>query len=168
MTLLIGASLAWLTPASPAPAALREFSDAADAPGLDIRAVPVQYGNWLQITARHQGEVRFDQTYRYYIDTFAGNPGPEYYFEMHPDSDAFLLRRIDSFQDTTKQAVHCGQLWGGAADAFRPFLPVVARINARCLGSPARVSVSLRFTDIDGSVDWAPGPRQRYSWVTRY
>jgi hypothetical protein len=156
-----------LVPLSSASGATREFSDPADAPDLDIRAVRVQFGTWLQVTARHQGDVRGGQTYRYYFDTTTAHPGPEYLFVMHPNSDAGSLTRVNGFGDPTGQAVDCGAGWGGSADEFRPQRPVVARVSARCLGYPSRVSVSLRFTGADGSLDWAPGRARRYAWVAR-
>jgi hypothetical protein len=165
--MVIGATSAGLVAASPAAGATREFADPADAPDLDVRTVRVDYGGWLEVTARHQGDVRSGQTYRYYLDSNPAKAGPEFYFEMHPNSDSLFLRRIDGFQDATRQAVHCGRAWGGSADEYSPRQPVVARISARCLGRPAQVSVSLRFTGEDGSVDWAPGPRRRYGWVDR-
>jgi hypothetical protein len=166
LAVVAAASLALLASVGPASGATREFRDPADAPGLDIRAVRVQYGTSLQVTARHQGDVSVGQTYRYYLDTTTARPGPDYLFVMFPNSDAASLGRIDGFEDTSPTAVRC-DAWSGFADQFSARRPVVARISARCLGSPARVSVSLRFTGEDGPVDWAPGPRRRYGWVER-
>jgi hypothetical protein len=157
-----------LASAAPATAATMRFSDPADAPGIDIRSVQVHYGDWLRITAAHDGHVRLRQTYRFWLDTKPANPGPEYYYMFHPNTDSAVFKKVDGFRDSTKTAVRCGRAWGGTADAFRPHQPVVALVAGRCLGDAAKVRVSMRFTEESGSGDWAPGFHMLSRWVSRY
>jgi hypothetical protein len=166
--LLLSIAFVILAVAGPASAATRRFSDAADASGIDIRSVRVHYGDWLRITAAQDGRVRLRQTYRFWVDTKPSNPGPEYYYMFHPNTDSGVFKKVDGFRDSTKQSVRCGRAWGGTADAFRPHQPVVALVSGRCLGDAATVRVSMRFTEENGSGDWAPGFHALSRWVSRY
>ena len=150
----------------PARAASGHFRDPDDRVGLDIRKVHVRYGDNLVVRVEHDGRLRAGQVYRFWVDTDSSDPGPEYYYGFRPNSDGQRLRSVDDFGVSGDPVACDGDR--GWADFLKPFSDVKASLPATCLGEPARVRVSVRFGDDDGTGDWAPRVRAFYSWVDRY
>jgi hypothetical protein len=153
--------------AGPATAARARFTDANDHQGFDIRVVKVAYGDALRLRLVHDGEVAIGQKYRFWLDTRAKNPGPEYSFAFTPNSDFLRLRRVDDFSGSGSQVTTCQRGWGASANIFQPRRGVTAHIAGRCLGAPSRIRVSVQLV-VSGRDDWAPRFHHFYPWVARY
>lgn len=151
---------------APAGAEVGHFRDPDDRVGLDVRMVHVRYGDNLRIRVEHDGRLAAGQVYRFWVDTVAKDPGPEFYYGFRPNSDSIKLRRVDDFGVAgPKVACDGDRAW---ANFLKPRSDVKALLPAACLGDASPVRVSVRFVNLDGSGDWAPEARAFYDWVEQY
>lgn len=165
VTFVVGA-LTLLLCAGPATAATGTVTDANDRTGFDIRTVTVRNGDHLNVRVVHDGKIAIGQSYNFWFDTNADNPGPEYFFRFYPNSDAFQFRKVRGFADRGR-GVSCGRMWSGSADIFRPRRDVLATVGSRCLGRPGKVKVAVQVA-MNGRDDWAPGFHRFSGWVSRH
>lgn len=163
------AVMASLTVLQPAEADTRRFSDRAGDTSLptDITTVRVSNGAELLEVAVRPGRVKFGDSFSYWLDTRAKNPGPEYKVGVVPNSDAFGLLRVGAFGQRGTP-VPCEGL-RATADVFAPEWISIS-VPRSCLRDPGkvRVAVKARYTDGGTSVvDWAPAKRTFFGWVAR-
>lgn len=103
----------------------------------------------------------------FWLDTDAGDSGPEYKADVWPNTEGPRLMRVGSFT-SGGTAVDCDG-FRATSDAFGPE-EVALSIPRSCLGRPAEVRVAVRaFYAEDGGdvVDWGPKLRSFYGWVAR-
>ena len=155
-----GAGMAVAVPA--ASAQTRTFSDG----GGHVTTVKVKHtSSYVSVDAR-VGKVTLGGDFTFWFDTNPGNPGPEYKVEVYPNSDGISLYRVDTF--SSHGSVRSCDV-AATADAFGSD-HVTVKVPRSCLGKPAKVRVALRaYYDVPGPnvVDWAPGTKKFFGWVTR-
>ena len=103
----------------------------------------------------------------FWLDTDAGDRGPEYKAEVWPNSDGVHLLRVGSFA-SRGTAVDCDG-FRATSDVFGPE-EVTITVPRRCIGRPAEVRVAVRaFYEENGPdvVDWGPGTKKFFGWVAR-
>ncbi|SDS12031.1 hypothetical protein SAMN04488543_1114 [Friedmanniella luteola] len=103
----------------------------------------------------------------FWLDTDAGNSGPEYKAEVHPNSDGLQLLRVGSFSSTGKP-VDCDG-FRATSDVWGP-QEVTITVPRSCIGKPAAVRVAVRAAyEVTGPdvIDWGPGTKKFFGWVAR-
>jgi ribosomal protein S28E/S33 len=158
-----------LTALSPAHADTTIFRDRLGDTGVrgDITTVRVKHGAYRVTVAVSPGRVKIGDFFRFWLDTRAGNAGPEYKVEVYPNSDGIGLMRVDAFGQTGVR-VRCDGL-RATADIYAP-AEVSISVPRSCLGTPRKVRVSVRGEYAyrgPNVVDWAPARRTFFAWVPR-
>jgi len=176
------AATAVLVPAAPAAAGSASIEDAAGDSGqaVDLLALDVRHGEppaprRLVLRARHAGLPSFETgtltTVTFWIDVWAGNPGPEYVSDVVPNVGGIMLRRVEGWGRRGERTVRCPKL-RARADVFRPEAPVRLKVPRSCLDGPGRVRGAVLATgetargDVVGR-DWVGSRRQWSPWVRR-
>lgn len=152
----------------PASADIAKFPDTSAFPddGGKITSVRVSHGpTTIGVTANDR-ELTLATIHQFWLDTNPSDPGPEYRVEVFPDSDSLVLEKVTNFASPGIK-VRCAGL-----DAIRRartetggYAKII--VSRRCMGTPAKVRVSVSSSYDNGAEDWAPGSYQFFPWVNR-
>jgi hypothetical protein len=161
--------LASLAALPPAQADTRRFHDRAGDTSLpaDITTVRVSNGADLVKVAIRPGRVDFGDSFTFWLDTRAKDPGPEYQVGVLPNSDAFGLVRVGAFGEQGTPVL-CEGL-RATADVFTPAWVSIS-VPRSCLHGFGKVRVAVKARYDNGGtsvVDWAPAKRKFFGWVAR-
>ena len=147
----------------PAAADVEAFQDA----GGHLTTVRVRHGVENVRVKAHVGAMEIGSYFTFWLDTDAGNPGPEYKAKVYPNSDGIHVKQVEEFGDPGT-SVPCDG-FRASADVFGPE-DVTIVVPRSCIGMPSRVRVSIRaYYDVPGPnvLDWGPGMKKFFGWVDR-
>lgn len=149
--------------APPAAADTRTFRDK----GGHLTTVVVAHTSSKVTVTADVGPMDVGDYFTFWLDTDAGNSGPEYKAEVWPNSDGIQLLRVGSFS-SAGTPVSCGG-FRASADVYGPE-EVSITVPRSCIGGPGKVRVAVRaFYDVPGPdvIDWGPATKKFFGWVAR-
>jgi hypothetical protein len=142
---------------------IAEFPD----PGAHITKLRVVHGPATVGVTAFDADMEFTTYYRFWLDTNASDPGPEYRVDVNPNSEVIPLLKVANFASPGIKQPSCTGLRVQAdASGDDEFAKVI--VPRSCMGTPSRVRVSVvgYYEDPD-ITDWAPGTERFTAWVNR-
>ncbi len=163
--------------AAVAAACLTATAALAPAAAADTRTFTDKGGHLTTVQVAHTkskvrvvadvGPMDIGDYFTFWLDTDAGNKGPEYKAEVWPNSDGIALVRVGSFSSKGTR-VRCDG-FRATADVWGPE-EVTITVPRSCIGKPARVRVAVRaYYEVKGPdvIDWGPATKKFFGWVAR-